>query len=46
MAVLTQDDLGIDPFRQMNEMSFVSSFGYPATDAWNPSGRSKEGRAR
>ena len=38
-GIICTDDLGDEPNRQMSEMSFISSYGYPATDAWNPTGR-------
>lgn len=38
-SVFTSDDLETDPARQQKEMSFISNFGKPATDAWRPTGR-------
>jgi hypothetical protein len=36
-GIFTQDDLASS--RGLREMGFLSSHGYPASDAWNPSGR-------
>jgi len=38
-GILTSDDLTEEPNRQLSEMSFISNHGYPATDAWRPTGR-------